>query len=225
MNEIMDGGLFKGTKRSNRSSRAKEVVFRNGWQDFQEFLQSCEQRNPFTIAIHILSVNWSRRFILDALLAAEGKQHSKTDHTDLDRAGVTEIHANEIELMDDTENSTGRIIGPYPDGRLLLTGEDKRQVLRSILGDYPIRPFILYVGDSMHDLACMLEADVGIVMGQNASLKAKLQGIKSAVNLVPASEWHIALSVNLALSPNLVQVDNWLEVISIIQALHKHGYI
>ncbi|KAJ7560348.1 hypothetical protein O6H91_04G125600 [Diphasiastrum complanatum] len=104
---------------------------------------------------HIISVCWSQTFVEGCL-----------------SEGVT-IHCNELGICEGKSN--GKIV------KCIQTAIDKQRVFQKIINDKheslsaasdEEKQFLsIYIGDSITDLLCLLKADVGIVIGQNESLR------------------------------------------------------
>lgn len=75
------------------------------------------------------------------------------------------IHANEFVFEEAV--STGDLV------RKVESPIDKVNAFRKILENYGSdrKNFTVYIGDSVGDLLCLLEADVGIVIGSSSSLR------------------------------------------------------
>ena len=84
------------------------------------------------------------------------------------------LHSNEFEY--EGSISTGEII------RKMESPLDKIRTFKKILQNSP--DFLsIYIGDSVGDLLCLLEADVGIVLGSSPSLRRV--GAHFGVSFVP----------------------------------------
>lgn len=218
LDKVVDGGLFKGTTIEDRRTRAHQVQFREGWRTVK---QNVRELWKDSVRFHIVSVNWSRRFILDALLLQDGKQPCACLETDLQSICFAEIHANEIEEHCVSGHCTGRIVGPLADAKPMLTGMDKRTIFNSIKEQYtPNSPLTIYVGDGLHDLPCILDADVGILMGTNPRFLEKLEKADLKQRLMTPAAWKEALAKSQPCCPaGIVHVESWHEVLEVIQAM------
>lgn len=218
LNKVIEGGLFKNTKQADRRSRAHHVEFREGWSQVADFVRQHVQQDH--MRMHVISVNWSRRFICDALVVRDGKEPCSCLQSDLRAICVADIHANEIEQHMGQDTCTGRIVGPLPDEKPMLTGMDKRFILDAIKAKYSPAPLTLYVGDGLHDLPCLLDADVGILMGDSPSLLDKLAKVGFSSNVRSLSEWQEAFRDSRPQCPSgLVHVQSWHEVLELIETL------
>jgi thiamine phosphate phosphatase / amino-HMP aminohydrolase len=82
--------------------------------------------------------------------------------------------------MDSEGKGTGRITKDVESG--ICMGRDKLREMKKVTENNPTsdRVVTVYIGDSNTDLPCLLHADIGIVMGDSASLieTCKRVGIK-----------------------------------------------
>ena len=87
------------------------------------------------------------------------------------------IHANE--LIFEESISTGEIV------KKVESPMDKAQAFNDILKNYSSdrKNLTVYIGDSVGDLLCLLQADIGIVVGSSASLRSV--GSQYGVSFVP----------------------------------------
>ena len=163
--KIEENGLFKGVRGAEICKRAQQVQFREGWNEFTEYVTG---KNHVRL-MGILSVNWSKLFINCAL---------RRIHDDAFMAQI-EIWANvclledmadlqEVE-MDSDGKGTG-IISKGDEG--IYTGYDKWRKMKRAIAERPTSDSItmVYVGDSDTDLPCLLYAEIGIIMGEGSSL-------------------------------------------------------
>ncbi|KAG6031769.1 hypothetical protein E4U41_007445, partial [Claviceps citrina] len=118
-------------------------------------------------AVTILSVNWSRSFIRGVL---HGRRAAAA-------AAPVTIIANEVA-------EDGRIVGPALDargGRAMATAADKWNALRDIVaaGDETV----VYCGDSVTDLACLLRSGRGIALAGEAGGESALLGTLARIGI------------------------------------------
>jgi thiamine phosphate phosphatase / amino-HMP aminohydrolase len=155
-------GLWRGVTKDhirNVAIRALDdgsVVLRPGWDELVSSVQRSGGR------VGILSVSWSSTFIRETLRNAAQQSTPEGERPNLD---VMEIWANDIEMNGDGEGS-GRLTRWFEsEHRGIWTGGDKARVLREIIAreaDAEKNSKAMYVGDSVSDLECMVEADIGI---------------------------------------------------------------
>ena len=88
-----------------------------------------------------------------------------------------EVHSNELDFEE--SRSIGEII------RKMESPLDKLKSFKSILKNSSDigKQFSVYIGDSVNDLLCLLEVDVGIVVGSSVSLRKV--GAHFGVSFVP----------------------------------------
>ena len=154
---ISDTGYFRGVTAADVANVAQnaidtgEVQLRNGWQHlFELFLPSDA---PTSSKLSILSVNFSQTFIRGCIrhavqsLHASGKQRQLIDYIE-----KMDVKANEIEGLDLSEGSTGKLVGE------IRTAPDKLRHLPAPMDER----VVVYVGDSPTDYECLRRADVGI---------------------------------------------------------------
>ncbi|KAK3694748.1 haloacid dehalogenase-like hydrolase-domain-containing protein [Podospora appendiculata] len=132
------------------------VTLRSG---FRAFVDEVASRKDSSLGL--VSVNWSQSFI-EGVLGGEGE----------DRGGRFIKRVNRI------TSPTGLIEGPAElAGATLVTAQDKLDALRELLsqdqadGQKQKRQTCVYIGDSTTDLACLMEASIGIVMADNEDSK------------------------------------------------------
>ena len=141
---LQDKRFFQGYTYGDIAMLAKLVRCREGWQSF--FL-SLVEKQP-TAEFYVLSVNWSALFIRYAL-------ERFSSH-----ANKLSILSNELE-WDDRGIATGVMNGKS--SLNIRTASDKLQRMKEISNND--RVYTVYFGDSEGDLACLLNADLGVLIG------------------------------------------------------------
>ncbi|KAK3336594.1 haloacid dehalogenase-like hydrolase-domain-containing protein [Cercophora scortea] len=139
-----------GGSSSSLPTASPAVTLRAG---FRTFVDEVASRTDSSLGL--VSVNWSQSFI-EGVLGGEGK-----DKEDRFIKRVNRITA-----------PTGVIEGPAElAGATLVTAQDKVDALRELLGQDQAggerQTCCVYIGDSTTDLACLMEASLGIVMADN----------------------------------------------------------
>jgi hypothetical protein len=125
-------------------------------EDAVETIKYALHNNP-SMEPHIVSVNWSKRFLQSMV------------NFNMPEARIA-IHANELQGFEDDSAeavSTGLI------DRRLTGPEQKGELLRSLIaarGSGTGVPSV-YIGDSLGDLSALLVADIGVVVGTSSSLR------------------------------------------------------
>lgn len=160
---VEDSGILKGISASTLNILAASMLMKPNAIETMKFAT----HNHPGMELHILSVNWSKRF-LESMIKVQWPE-SKIS-----------VHANELDGLQESISadsiSTGmiekRLTGPLQKGELLrkLFDADRSK------SDGPR----VYIGDSIGDLSALLEADIGIVIGTSSSLRkvCSIYGIK-----------------------------------------------
>ncbi|KAL2266620.1 hypothetical protein VTJ83DRAFT_5972 [Remersonia thermophila] len=115
----------------------------------------------------VVSVNWSDEFIRGVMQAGcdsyRGGGASSKSSGD---GWPGKVLANTVRLPE------GQILGPQElGGEPLVTAGDKLRAMRWLIKDREEAPKVIYVGDSTTDLACLVEADLGIVIAGDRESK------------------------------------------------------
>ncbi|KAL9165860.1 hypothetical protein ABFS82_06G197600 [Erythranthe guttata] len=159
---VIDSGVLKGLNSEDIKRAGERLILQDGCTNF--FLNAVKNENLNT-NIHVLSYCWCGDLIRSAFASAGG----------LDPVN---IHANEFTYEDSL--STGEII------KKVESPIDKVQaftnIKQSCCSDQK-KILTVYIGDSVGDLLCLLEADVGIVIGSSTSLRRV--GSHFGVSFVP----------------------------------------
>jgi hypothetical protein len=123
---------------------------------FGELMRRREEEGMSRWKVGVVSVNWSGQFIQGVVGAG------------CERRGV-----DMVVLSNWVERSEGAVEGPGEIGKEpLVTAGDKLRAMRSYTGDYGTEgEEVVYVGDSPTDLACLMEADLGVVMADDGESK------------------------------------------------------
>ena len=150
---VESSGILAGISYNNLSSIGKEILLKPNAIDT---LQFARQNFP-GMESHILSVNWSKKFI--GSIMEHNWAKSKVP-----------IHANELVGFSDEE---GELLSTGSIDRKLTGPTQKGELFRTIVAKNTFNcdsPSI-YIGDSLGDLSTLLEADIGIVIGTSKSLR------------------------------------------------------
>ncbi|KAH6854621.1 hypothetical protein B0I37DRAFT_422258 [Chaetomium sp. MPI-CAGE-AT-0009] len=103
--------------------------------------------------VAVVSVNWSGAFIKGVVEAGSGN------------GGIKRVVSNEIGFPD------GVIEGPRELGKEpLVTAGDKLRAMESLKSGLAEEK-VVYFGDSATDLACLMEADLGVIMADDGESK------------------------------------------------------
>lgn len=147
VDRIERAGVFRGVRLEDLQRRAKEEIeLRDGFHDF------CERTKEVTK--EILSVNWSSQMIRAAL----------------PDTCMIKVTANEICFDADGGAAGGRVTKNMEGA--IRTASDKVRVLNERMKSIHDRnQLVAYFGDSTTDLPCLLGADLGVIIGDNQSLR------------------------------------------------------
>jgi hypothetical protein len=192
--DLTKESLEAGAKKAIESG---EVVIRPGCVELLRRLSTRSTSNGDKL--HILSVNWSRQFILSCL---------KTAGVHLDPEIVL---ANELEGIDEGKHSTGQI---SPDGSLkIIASDDKLRHRQQIMEEDPMPT--VYVGDSWTDIECLLGVQLGICIQDEplGSSQKKLAEAFKRLNVAcpRLSVWEEVGEPGLTSARDFVEIQKWFE--------------
>ncbi|KAG9135150.1 hypothetical protein Leryth_027216 [Lithospermum erythrorhizon] len=157
---VIESGVLKGLNLEDIKRAGERLILQDGCPNFFRSIMKSEKLN---VNVHVLSYCWCDDLI-----------HAAFSSGGIDYVGV---HANEFTYQDSF--STGEIV------KKVESPIDKVQAFSSIVQNCrsDVNTVTLYIGDSVGDLLCLLEADVGIVVGSSTSLR-KI-GTHYGVSFVP----------------------------------------
>lgn len=198
---VIESNVLKGLNLEDIKRAGERLILHDGCMGF---FQSITKNQNINVNVHVLSYCWCADLIRSAF--SSGGIH--TMH----------VHANEFEY--ENSLSTGEII------KKVESPIDKLKAFTDILNNSDQsdkKNLTIYIGDSVGDLLCLLEADIGIVIGSSSSLRkiGSHFGVKF-VPLFPAlikkQKEHVEGSVFSwnGLSGVLYTVSSWAEIHSFI---------
>ncbi|XP_052305422.1 bifunctional TH2 protein, mitochondrial isoform X3 [Populus trichocarpa] len=157
---VIDSGVLKGLNLEDVKRAGERLILQDGCIGFFQKIVKNENLNT---NVHVLSYCWCGDLIRSAFSSGG-----------LD---ALNIHANE--LIFEESISTGEIV------KKVESPMDKAQAFNDILKNYSSdrKNLTVYIGDSVGDLLCLLQADIGIVVGSSASLRSV--GSQYGVSFVP----------------------------------------
>ncbi|CAA7022954.1 unnamed protein product [Microthlaspi erraticum] len=162
-NRVIESGVLKGLNLEDIKRAGERLILQDGCMDvFKKILKT----ENLKAKVHVLSYCWCGDLIRAAFSAGG--------------VDAVEVHANEFTFEESI--STGEI------ERKVESPIDKAQQFKSILQskkeeDEKKSLLTVYIGDSVGDLLCLLEADIGIVVGSSSSLRRV--GSHFGVSFVP----------------------------------------
>jgi hypothetical protein len=161
IDRVSESGIFEALTTTDLDNGAADAIrsghvqLREGCGDFLQLVGSrLQQQEGAADAVSILSVNWSRRFILECLRAIR---------EDFANMLSNSIYANELDGIQQGARANGRICAEH-DMRF-ISSRDKVAHLellreRTLRQGKPIPT--VYVGDSWTDVESLLAADLGV---------------------------------------------------------------
>lgn len=207
LDRVSASGIFAGLTRQLIEEGAKNLInsknveLRKG---FASFLESAQKR-PHD-RLDLLSVNWSRQFI-GACLRAADKPVQKSS-----------IYANELDGIEDNMVSHGHISPKNDAEMLIISSADKLRYLNKLRnqptsGHIASSAPIVYIGDSWTDIACLLEAHLGICIrdeplgSSQKKLADRLQSL--GVRCPHLSDWRHADESQVVWARDFTEIQDW----------------
>ncbi|CAA2979352.1 bifunctional TH2, mitochondrial isoform X1 [Olea europaea subsp. europaea] len=140
--------VLKGLNVKDIKQAGETLLFQDGCTNF---FQSLTRNEKLNTNVHVLSYCWCADLIRSAFSSGG-----------LD---IINVHANEF--VYEVSSSTGGVV------MRVASPIDKVAAFTNILQncDKDKKTLTIYIGDSVGDLLCLLEADVGIVIGSSSSLR------------------------------------------------------
>eukprot|EP00252_Welwitschia_mirabilis_P021998 TRINITY_DN5814_c0_g1_i2.p1 TRINITY_DN5814_c0_g1~~TRINITY_DN5814_c0_g1_i2.p1 ORF type:complete len:297 (+),score=55.56 TRINITY_DN5814_c0_g1_i2:489-1379(+) len=160
--KVIELGVLRGINIDGIKKAGERLILRDGCANL--FRQIPMKMDQINMDVHIISVCWSGDMIR-ACFSANTIE------------GIT-VHSNELLFQDSV--STGDI------DRVVETPVDKLKIFDNITSSFKnkgMSHFSVYIGDRVGDLLCLLQADVGIVMGSSSNLRRV--GKQFGVSFVP----------------------------------------
>ncbi|KAK9476601.1 HAD-like domain-containing protein [Lipomyces japonicus] len=176
-------GLFKGITKNALLKQASNVKIRPGWWDV---VKNCKKLG---ILIVIVSVNWSQLLIQEVF-----NQHG---------FGDVPVYANEVHF--DSDGLASGLLSKHE--YELRTGADKSRLIDHVLTKLGVKNEVVYAGDSTSDLRPLLQARLGLIVGQKTSLREACA--RGGVNVVDIRKWDRRVSEGQKV---LYSVTEWSEL-------------
>ena len=154
------------------------------------------------LTFHVVSLNFSKKLILGAL----------------NQAGTLplDVHSNELEFKNGI--CTGNM------DKKFLSAFDKEVLLMKIVQNADKDSGVsIYIGDSFTDLLALLEADIGLVIGDSNTLHNVCN--KFGIHVVPLHFWNYARlsEKNAESQPVLFSVKSWMEIKNFVVSFNKQS--
>ncbi|KAJ8649748.1 hypothetical protein MRB53_002771 [Persea americana] len=156
---VIESGVLKGLNIEDIKRAGERLKLQDGCTGFFQKIVNKEELNA---DVHILSYCWCGDLIRSAFSSGG--------------LNVLKVHSNEFTYNESL--STGEIV------KNMESPMDKVRSFKDILNHCSNGKHLsVYIGDSVGDLLCLLEADVGIVVGSSSSLRRV--GSQFGVSFVP----------------------------------------
>jgi 2-hydroxy-3-keto-5-methylthiopentenyl-1-phosphate phosphatase len=136
-------GIFKNLTPQQLHEAGRDAVVEGRIQIRDGFHDLVKHLNANQSGVTVLSLNWSDHWIRGCI-----------------RPLLTQIMSNKIQIG----QFGARLVGPKGGAQKLLTGKHKLSCMKDRLGMGGVVDPIVYIGDSVNDLQCMLHSDKVIVM-------------------------------------------------------------
>ncbi|KAF7817808.1 bifunctional TH2 protein, mitochondrial [Senna tora] len=145
---VIESGVLKGLNLEEIKRAGEHLILQDGCANF---FQKAVKNEKLNSNVHILSYCWCDELIRSTFASA----------------GLTELNVHANEFVFEESVSTGEIV------KKVETPIEKLQAFRDILKNCndDKKNVTVYIGDSVGDLLCLLEADVGIVIDSSSSLR------------------------------------------------------
>ncbi|XP_073150200.1 bifunctional TH2 protein, mitochondrial-like isoform X2 [Henckelia pumila] len=195
---LIHSNVLKGLNLSDIKRAGERLEFQDGCKKF--FHNVVENKNCAT-KVHVLSYCWCSDLIRSAFSSGN--------------LNALNIHSNDLVYQESI--STGGMI------MKMECPIDKLQAFNDIASKNRGRPLKIYVGGSLGDLLCLLEADIGIVIDLSISLKSVANHF--GVSFIPLFSGLISKQRELAesgsihskgTSSTLYTVSSWDEIYAFI---------
>ncbi|PKA48436.1 thiaminase (transcriptional activator TenA) [Apostasia shenzhenica] len=162
---VVQSGVLKGMNIDDIKRAGEHLNLQEGCAGF--FQNIVREKGRLNLNLHVLSYCWCA----DLIRSSFSSVGCLSDLT---------IHSNEL-IYDGGLISTGEIV------RKMESPLDKVHAFKSIIGQNSSENHLsVYIGDSAGDLLCLLEADVGILVGSSKSLRKV--GKHFGISFVPLFE-------------------------------------
>jgi len=163
----------------------------SGIQTQEKALEVLAQLKEHTF-LQVLSISWVKP-ILQCVLKREKELKDVT------------IYSNELEFDNHTGLSTGVIVGE------LHTAKDKLRYFKQIRQTQSATPCI-FVGDSLTDLLTMMEADVGILIGNSDNIRDVCDSFGITILPLPLVKEEVHKLISTVHKSTIYRAQTWLEI-------------
>ncbi|KAL5566842.1 hypothetical protein UlMin_030006 [Ulmus minor] len=157
---VIESEVLKGLNLEDIKKAGERLQLQEGCTGF---FQNVIKNEKLNANVHVLSYCWCGDLIRAAFSSG----------------GLSELNVHANEFTFEGSISTGEIV------KKVESPIDKIQAFKNILSNSSTdrNKLTVYIGDSVGDLLCLLEADIGIVIGSSSSLRRV--GTQFGVSFVP----------------------------------------
>ncbi|KAJ2551503.1 hypothetical protein EV175_003670 [Coemansia sp. RSA 1933] len=207
MRRVTSHSILAGVTKDDMFAAGRDVRFLPGAANA---INSLIQAPNIDCSVCVVSVNWSESFIRGAL-SANGVDLAAHN------ARPVDIYCNNMVFDAETGLSTGQLPSH------MVVAADKVAALdavkRDIAGTHGRSPLIVYAGDSLTDLPALLDADIGLLVGNSSRPVAWCERL-----CVRFGEQR--METDGSSSRVLHRLDSWDKAVAIIQTrLSALGYV
>ncbi|XP_043703806.1 bifunctional TH2 protein, mitochondrial-like [Telopea speciosissima] len=197
--KVIESRLLKGLNLEDIKKAGERLILQDGCTGF---FQTIVKNEGLKADVHIISYCWCDDLIRSAFSSGD--------------LNVLNIHANQFAFEESI--STGEII------KKVESPLEKVEVFKEILKNCEngSTRLSIYIGDALGDILCLLEADIGIIIGSSPSLRTV--GREYGVKFVPLlsglvkkqKEFDGSSCIWKGLSGILYTVSSWAEIHALI---------
>ncbi|KAF5767566.1 putative aminopyrimidine aminohydrolase [Helianthus annuus] len=147
--KVIESNVLKGLNLDDIKRAGERLILHDGCMSF---FQSITNNQHLNVIVHVLSYCWCADLIRSSFSSG----------------GIPTMNVHANEFLYENSLSTGEII------KTIETPIDKLQAFTDILKnsvESDKTNLTIYIGDSVGDLLCLLEADIGIVIASSSSLQ------------------------------------------------------
>ncbi|XP_058094967.1 bifunctional TH2 protein, mitochondrial-like isoform X2 [Magnolia sinica] len=204
---VIESGVLKGLNLEDIKRAGERLILQDGCVGF--FQQIVKKKEVLNADVHVLSYCWCGDLIRSAFSSGG--------------LNVLNVHSNEFSYEESV--STGEIM------RKVESPMDKLRNFKDILKNCSegSKHLSVYIGDSVGDLLCLLEANMGIVIGSSSTLRRV--GSQFGVSFVPLFPALVKKQKEFVegdpstwkgLTGTLYTVSSWAEIHAFILGLYNH---
>lgn len=194
--EVIKSNILRGITAAGIGDFAEKVEL------MADLLNVLKTWKVLDLPFHVISLNFSKKLILGAL----------------NRAGTLPLHVHSNELEFKNGICTGSM-----DKKFLSAFDKEVQLVKIVQNTDKECGVSIYIGDSFTDLLALLEADIGLVIGDSNTLHNVCNNF--GIHVVPLRYWNYARlsEKNAESQPVLFSVKSWVEIKNFVFSFDKHS--